>query len=1232
MKNLSLKKLVLWVIIWLGVTYSQLNAQCDSITFDCFNFDLVVDLAVDTTGQLNLCEGEPITFLNQTNSNLGAIDSFVWIFNYLGADQVPQECYVTPSLDPITYIYNFEDSIICTNPNQDFILLSVGLSAIDTAGCFSLVQSNEIIINILPRALFTATPFICSGEGINITNLSCPRTANLTYEWESQPDGQTSTDFNPDFEYDTPGTYTITLTAISERCDFEDVYEQTVTVLEPPIPGLVIGNGSTDSLCAELDTLILIDQSQFTDTTYWQITPAFNVTYVNDVNWGDTVLVIFQAPGNYNLTLNSGNQGCTKDTSFNINVAAVAVLNVNNLPDCIDTNVIDLSNYTNFNGIPDNYVITVTYLEDLSTQVFNDVIPTALNLSGFGSYEVEIISHSECGELRRTGLFGYYPTITLSPVPALCENQDTLINLNDLITPENIGNICIEWVGSAVFNDSLFNPSLVGEGNYTLSLRDCDNICIDLPLQIDVLSTDLGLDNLNICVANAAMSLDDILPGQWSGVPVLNDSLHPNLSGVGIFEVYYVSDDSAYCQRRDTILVEVKPLTTVDFMVNSPNCVDSVFQFVNLSSDSVISWNFDDGFFANLENPAHQFISAGTYQVQLIAGDVEGGCIDSLTFPVVVDGPPTAVFNVVIDSTGCDSVDLTMQAVLQDLNASYQWVVNGDTLNGATVEYTNEVLDTISQITITLTVTNTCGTASASQLFNIPAGFFSDIIFDSEAIKCAGDTVDFILVANLVDSFIIDYGNGIIAINEVLDIPFENSTDTIINYLVTVYGYSEACGWDTGFTIVPVQKDVPFASALYSDNAVCLGEPIDFYNNSQYENVAVMYFGDGNSGIFTTDTITYSYTSAGNFIPYVIAFGCGTDTNILDPISISSLPIFSIETEPVQPCLGDQITMINSGNNISPVWLLNGDTLASFVDTLIFTPGQPGTYEIVLVATAPGNSFCSTTDTVVVSVSEGIQWDVSVFPLNGCAPLNVALEVNSSDASTNYLINFGNQQVSQNNIANTIYNSGGVYAIHIEAINDNGCTLDTIVEVTVLDEYIVEAIGDTSVLIGEAVELDFTVNQLFESFSWYVADSILGTNTVRPLIIYPTEDGVYTVEVTGIDSSCFGKDSVLIRVECDDLFLPDAFSPNNDGVNDTYSIYTVFSDYDENNGLSCIEFIDLSIFDRWGELIYLSENISDAWDGIYKGKALNAGMFTIIVNYRAQNQVNSIKKAIHLIK
>ncbi|MEZ5008349.1 MAG: PKD domain-containing protein [Chitinophagales bacterium] len=1214
------------LLVW----QSSLNAQCDDIDFGCSNFNIIVDLAVDTSGLLSLCEGEPISFINQTTGNLNAIDSFVWIFNYLDAESVPQDCEITSSLDPVTHIYSFDDSLICTNPSQDFFRLSVGLSAIDTNGCFSLVQSNEIIINILPRALFTVNTTICTNQGVNINNLSCPNSANIEFQWESQPDGQTSDQLNPNFDYPNPGTYTITLTAISDTCDFEDTYTQQITVLEPPVPSFIIGNASTDSLCAELDTLVLIDQSLFTDTAYWQISPGSNVTYVNGVRGGDTVLVIFESPGNYNLTLNSDNQACTRDTSFSIEVLQVALLNVNNLPDCIDTNLVDISQYTNFNGTPDSYVITITYLEDGSQQVFTDVIPTALVLSGYGSYEVEIISTSECGEIKRTGLFGYFPNVSVLPIQNLCANQDTVINLNSLVVPTS--NICLEWIGAGVYNDSLFNPSLVGAGNYTVRLRDCERICINIPLSITVLGSTIDIDPITICVTNDPISLDDIQPGRWLGTGVVNDSLYPLLVGVGTFDIYYLSDTTSFCDIRDTVRVEVKDSIIADFSVNSPNCVDSVFRFVNLSSDSVISWDFGDGFTSIEENPNHQYISDGSYLVKLVVGDPLDGCVDSITQTIIVQFGPSANFVYSIDSIGCDTAQLTFSATIQDSTTSYVWNINGDTIYGPMVNYSIEVFDTFSQILATLTVINSCGEDISNQIVNIPPGFYVDLIYDSEAIKCAGDTVDFIFVGSNVDSFIIDYGNGTVVYNEVIDIPFPNSSDSILNYTVTIYGYNAICGWDTSQVIVPVQIDVPAAAALFSDNDICQGEIIEFYNVSQYESEAVIFFGDSNSAIFTNDTLSYQYANAGVFTPLVVAYGCGIDSNLLDPITVSPLPLFDIEVEPIQPCIGDEITMINNGNSISPIWLLNGDTVASFVDTFQFTPPNTGDYEIVLMATAPGNSFCSTTDTVLITVGQPVGLIADVFPLQGCAPLSIKVMANASDPSATFLIDFGNQQVSQNSMATSIYSNEGNYDLNVSASNSSGCQEDTTIQIEVFGEFIVEAIGDTTILIGESVELDFIVNQNFEDFSWYNSDSLLGVNTVRPLKQYPEQDGIYWIEVNGIDSSCYDTDTVLVRVECDDLFLPDAFSPNNDGLNDRYNVFQVFGDYEANNGISCIQLIDISIFDRWGELIFYGESKEDYWDGTYKGKELNAGIFTLIVNYKKAGQSETLKKEIHLIK
>jgi len=264
------------ILIILVIGHAASYAQCADIDFGCPNFDLIVDLAVDTSGNLNLCEGEPISFLNQTTAeNLAGIDSFVWIWNYLADPTAPQECIIANTTDPVSHIYNFEDSVICTRPNQDYVILSVGLSAIDTLGCFSLVQSNEILVNILPRALFIVTQRVCQGDPVQFINQSCPITDEISFLWESQPDGQTSTEFTPGFVYPETGTYTVTLTANNATCDEIDVYSQEFNVIPYPEPAYAILNPDAgDSLCAGLDTLIIANLSTNTDSIRWEVIPA----------------------------------------------------------------------------------------------------------------------------------------------------------------------------------------------------------------------------------------------------------------------------------------------------------------------------------------------------------------------------------------------------------------------------------------------------------------------------------------------------------------------------------------------------------------------------------------------------------------------------------------------------------------------------------------------------------------------------------------------------------------------------------------------------------------------------------------------------------------------------------------------------------------------------------------------------------------------------------------------
>ena len=111
------------------------------------------------------------------------------------------------------------------------------------------------------------------------------------------------------------------------------------------------------------------------------------------------------------------------------------------------------------------------------------------------------------------------------------------------------------------------------------------------------------------------------------------------------------------------------------------------------------------------------------------------------------------------------------------------------------------------------------------------------------------------------------------------------------------------------------------------------------------------------------------------------------------------------------------------------------------------------------------------------------------------------------------------------------------------------------------------------------------------------ADIVIGTDEV-------------TVTVIVDSAGCLSVDEITINVEISgDVYVPNLFSPNGDGVNDVLNIY----------GWSVDE-VDFRIYDRWGELIFQSSdpNLSSwGWDGTYRGVELNSAVFvyTVEVTY-----------------
>jgi gliding motility-associated-like protein len=102
------------------------------------------------------------------------------------------------------------------------------------------------------------------------------------------------------------------------------------------------------------------------------------------------------------------------------------------------------------------------------------------------------------------------------------------------------------------------------------------------------------------------------------------------------------------------------------------------------------------------------------------------------------------------------------------------------------------------------------------------------------------------------------------------------------------------------------------------------------------------------------------------------------------------------------------------------------------------------------------------------------------------------------------------------------------------------------------------------------------------------------------------QDGTY---YAGVSNPCGTvTDSTTIRFQsCEpELFVPNAFSPDQDGVNDFFLAYGVN-----------ISSFTMQVYNRWGELLYESHNLTDGWDGSKNGKACPPDVYVWIINYES---------------
>jgi gliding motility-associated-like protein len=262
----------------------------------------------------------------------------------------------------------------------------------------------------------------------------------------------------------------------------------------------------------------------------------------------------------------------------------------------------------------------------------------------------------------------------------------------------------------------------------------------------------------------------------------------------------------------------------------------------------------------------------------------------------------------------------------------------------------------------------------------------------------------------------------------------------------------------------------------------------------------------------------------------------------------------------------------------------------------------PGTYTLTVTLLSNG---CSASAATEVSVSAGIAAvDYLAYPPDCPGQANGSLEVTTVEGGT-APFSFYLSGVPPDSAA--VFQGLAPGAYNLLVVDSLGCSLEQAIVITAPASIDLELGDALSIARGEEVQLSANLSGTEYQFSWSNSGSLSCADCPDPLA-RPTETTLYVLTVTD-SNGCSFSDDVLVNVEVVfGIYVPTAFSPNGDGINDYFTLFS---------GPQVSRIVSLQVFDRWGGYVYEAENlvpgeVSGAWDGSFRGRVVEAGPYVYV--------------------
>ncbi len=263
--------------------------------------------------------------------------------------------------------------------------------------------------------------------------------------------------------------------------------------------------------------------------------------------------------------------------------------------------------------------------------------------------------------------------------------------------------------------------------------------------------------------------------------------------------------------------------------------------------------------------------------------------------------------------------------------------------------------------------------------------------------------------------------------------------------------------------------------------------------------------------------------------------------------------------------------------------------------------GQVVNVSGIYIATLINSLGCDSIITTNLTVLSNNNLGVSISPNTTiCNGKSIALQASGAMSYTWSPTN----SLSANNIANPIATPTSTTTYTV-TLSDTVCFLPHSLQTTIT----VLPLPNVKISKSNDLECNVTTAQLtatngLANYSWSPSVGLSTTNLPN-VIATPIVSTMYFVKATDLITSCVNTDSILVQriFAAPDFPVPNAFTPNNDGVNDCFKV----------NLWGNINDYKLNIYNRWGQQVFATTDITKCWDGTFNGKAQNIGTYVYYI-------------------